>query len=166
MVDFHGDDQSPTQSQHKKSFLRASSLNEDSYARKASPRGQSDHEDTRGRMLVGKFEAEMTRRNEININVNLNNNDIRVMTLGDLRSISQIVHHKRDHRNIYDIKSQKKLQCVLRNGYSYKFREKKQYKTNQKQQETGYEPTTNAKQGQRNTIGNSELSLLAALRRK
>ena len=120
--------------------------------------------------MVGKFEAEIARRNEtqneININVNVNNNDFQVMTLGDLRSISQIVQHKRDHRNIYDIKSQKKLQCVLRNGYSYKFREKKQYKTNQKQQETGYEPTTNNKQGQRNTIGNSELSLLAALRRK
>lgn len=33
-----------------------------------------------------------------------------------------------EHRyNMYDIKSQKKLRCVLKNGYSYKFTEKKHY---------------------------------------
>ncbi len=62
--------------------------------------------------------------------------NLQVMTLGDLQDLNQMVHSKdpkHARHNIYDIKSQKKLQCVLRNGYSYKFHEKKHYKAEQKQ---------------------------------
>ena len=73
------------------------------------------------------------REDDININLGLREKEL-VMTFNDLKSMSRMMQ-KQDRNNIYDIKSQKRLQCVLRNGYSYKFHERKQYKTNKGKEE-------------------------------
>eukprot|EP01022_Parablepharisma_sp_SALTPOND_P004344 TRINITY_DN120123_c1_g1_i1.p1 TRINITY_DN120123_c1_g1~~TRINITY_DN120123_c1_g1_i1.p1 ORF type:complete len:637 (+),score=56.16 TRINITY_DN120123_c1_g1_i1:418-2328(+) len=86
---------------------------------------------------------------------------LQVMTLGDLQDLNNMVQQKTDsasHKhNIYDIKSQKKLQYVLRNGYSYKYHEKKHYNAYQKKI-VRPEPAVKPK-GQP-----SEMALLAALK--
>ncbi len=94
---------------------------------------------------------------------------LQVMTLGDLQDLNIMAQQQQQQQqksdsaphkhNIYDIKSQKKLQYVLRNGYSYKFHEKKHYNAYQKKPAKPEAPP--AAKGKPQP---SEMSLLAALK--
>jgi len=64
---------------------------------------------------------------KIDGNLYLDFSDSNGFSLEELASIQQIMNTKGKNGNIFDINNQKKLQCVLRNGYTYKFAEKKYF---------------------------------------
>ncbi len=163
------DEPIPTNSK-KKAFNRAASF--DSGPR-ISPRAQMrlgivlplSRNNPRGGSR-GKLTGTFTPRDEeLGLHLDFPPEPTATVTLGDLRSMQQIVNAKTGCRNnIYDIKSQKKLQCVLRNGYTYKYREKKQYNTRKdypkKDERSG--GTTADKNGSAVALQQAELELLAS----
>jgi len=128
-------------------------------------------------MNVNELEAYHTldpkKRN--NIEFNNENPNLQALTLNDLNDLDAVLA-KKTHidsaamppkHNIYDIKSQKKLQYVLRNGYSYKFHEKKHYNTYQKKGKSHIEspskiPNNNKQNSDK--MPSKEISLLAQLK--
>ena len=80
----------------------------------------------------GRLSRQSTPKEE-EFNLHLDFQEPSTLSLEDLKYMGRLMAERKTTNNIYDIKSQKELQCVLRNGYTYKFQEKKQYKGNQKE---------------------------------
>ncbi len=124
------EERGPRQRQNKKKpYLRASSFD-------SGPRTSTRRKSVRSQFLAQKEAQQHADEPKLQLQIPTDESALQfnpkeaersqtlVLALEDLQSISRAL----PQQNIYhDINSQKKLRCVLRNGYSYKFREKKQY---------------------------------------